>query len=290
MSQPASFEQADSFEQTDSPEQLNSPKQQDSSVQPDSSQQTVSVAQTTAHGEHLLQQTSVWLQQQPTGQHQAQYQHFWQFSLEQYPAWQQQLLQLQDHYQAQVNVLLLLAFMARPASAISDSPSTRSTGTPDAPYSAGHSTAQPWAEATPATWLKALQQAAAPTQQQLLPLRALRRLLDKTQAAQAELRQRLLTLELAIEQLEQQRLIDAWLALTDTASASPACSNSGRLSSQLTNQQYSKYPNPQHLSTNHCDDLPQTKQLAAHTRVLLDCYLDQLQLPNRSEIQQLLLG
>lgn len=277
MSQPASFEKADSFEQADSPEQQ------------DSSKQTGSVAQTTARGEELLQQASVWLHQQPTGQHQAQYQRFWQFSLEQYPAWQQQLLQLQDHYQAQVNLLLLLAFMARPANACGDSPSTKSTETPDAPYSSGHSTAQPWAEATPATWLKALQQAAAPTQQQLLPLRAQRRLLDKTQAVQAELRQRLLALELAIEQLEQQRLIDAWLAL---ANASPARSNLRRSSSQqagsqLANQQYS---NPQHLSANRCDTMPQAWQLAAQARVLLDCYLDALQLPNRSEIQQLLLG
>lgn len=271
MSQPASFEHADS------------------SAQPDSSKQTVSVAQSTTHSEHLLQQASVWLHQQPAGQHQAQYQRFWQFSLEQYPAWQQQLLQLQDHYQAQVNLLLLLAFMARPANACGDS---TSTGTPDAPHSCNDSTALPWTEASPVTWLKALQQAAAPTQQQLMPLRAQRRLLDKTQAVQAELRQRLLALELAIEQLEQQRLIDAWLALADAASASPALSNSRRSSSQqadsqLTNQQYS---NPQHLSANRRDDLPQMEQLAAQARVLLECYLDQLQLPNRSEIQQLLLG
>jgi len=94
---------------------------------------------------------------------------FWQFSLALYPPLQQRLLQWQDQQQAQVNLLLFLAWRDRNACA-------------------------PW---------QALQQALLPTHQQFtLPIRQLRRQATPNTA----LRQQLLQAELAAEQLEQAAL------------------------------------------------------------------------------------
>lgn len=91
---------------------------------------------------------------------------FWQFSLALYPQFQQLLLQWQDQQQAQVNLLLFLAWRNRKPCA-------------------------PW---------QALQQALLPTHQQFtLPIRQLRRQANTHKA----LRQQLLQAELAAEQLEQ---------------------------------------------------------------------------------------
>lgn len=94
---------------------------------------------------------------------------FWQFSLVLYPQFQQLLLQWQDQQQAQVNLLLFLAWRDREPCA-------------------------PW---------PALQQALLPTHQQFtLPIRQLRRQANTHTA----LRQQLLQAELAAEQLEQAAL------------------------------------------------------------------------------------
>lgn len=94
---------------------------------------------------------------------------FWQFSLMLYPRCQHQLLQWQDQYQAQINLLLFLA----------------------------------WRFHQPCASWQNLQQALLPTHQQFtLPLRQLRRQAD----AGTALRQQLLQAELAAEQLEQQAL------------------------------------------------------------------------------------
>lgn len=91
---------------------------------------------------------------------------FWHFSLTLYPQFQQRLLQWQDQQQAQVNLLLFLAWR-------------------------DHNACAPWST---------LQQALLPTHQQFtLPIRQLRRQAN----AHAALRQQLLQAELAAEQLEQ---------------------------------------------------------------------------------------
>lgn len=215
----------------------------------------------------LLQRSSAWLQHQVAGIHQADYNRFWQFSLAMYPNWQRQLLRLQDQYQARVNLLLLLAFVARP---LSDT-TTPHTETPDTtPH---HHSEQPAARSAAETLtaaplgdaLSMLLRATEPTQQQLLPLRAQRRLLDKAKPNEAVLRQQLLALELAIEQQEQQRLIDAWFDVSRLLLADTTASE-------------------------RCDYMPQPHALAAYGRLLLDFYLGELQLPNRAEIHQLLLA
>lgn len=209
----------------------------------------------------LLQHSTLWLQQQCSGSHQADYQRFWQFSLAMYPNWQQPLLTLQDQYQARVNLLLLLAFVARPQTdaATPDTASHRHSEPP-----APRSVAEPLTASQLNHYLVMLQSATEPTQQQLLPLRAQRRLLDKAKPEEALLRQQLLALELAIEQQEQQRLIDAWLEVSRLYLADKPALGS-------------------------CDAMPQPYPLALCGRSLLDYYLTQLQLPNSSEIQQLLL-
>lgn len=91
---------------------------------------------------------------------------FWQFSLALYPQFQQLLLQWQDQQQAQINLLLFLA----------------------------------WRDRAPCAPWQALQQALLPTHQQFTqPIRQLRRQANTYQA----LRQQLLQAELAAEQLEQ---------------------------------------------------------------------------------------
>lgn len=210
----------------------------------------------------LVQHSTLWLQQQCSGSHQADYQRFWQFSLAMYPNWQQSLLTLQDQYHARVNLLLLLAFVARPLTdpATPDTASDRHSEPP-----APRSVAEPLTASQLNHYLVMLQSATEPTQQQLLPLRAQRRLLDKAKPDEAVLRQQLLTLELAIEQQEQQRLIDAWLEVSRLHLADQPALGS-------------------------CDAMPQPDSLALSGRCLLDYYLAQLQLPNRAEIHQLLLG
>lgn len=219
----------------------------------------------------LLQRSSAWLQQQVVGIHQADYDRFWQFSLAMYPNWQQQLLRLQDQYHARVNLLLLLAFVAQPLAGAA----TPDTNTPDikTPDTASHPHHEPPARsvAEPLTAtelhdsLTMLLQATEPTQQQLLPLRAQRRLLDKAKPDEAVLRQQLLALELAIEQQQQHHLIDAWF--------------------DVSRRHLADKP-----ALGCCDAMPQLHQLALSGRCLLDYYLAQLQLPNRAEIHQLLLG
>ena len=219
----------------------------------------------------LLQRSSAWLQQQVVGIHQADYDRFWQFSLAMYPNWQQQLLRLQDQYQARVNLLLLLAFVAQPLAGAA----TPDTNTPDikTPDTASHPHHEPPARsvAEPLTAtelhdsLTMLLQATEPTQQQLLPLRAQRRLLDKAKPDEAVLRQQLLALELAIEQQQQHHLIDAWF--------------------DISRRYLADKP-----ALERCDAMPQLHPLALSGRCLLDYYLAQLQLPNRAEIHQLLLG
>lgn len=224
----------------------------------------------------LLQRSSAWLQHQVAGIHQADYQRFWQFSLAMYPNWQQPLLILQDQYHARVNLLLLLAYVAQPlAGAATPDTNTPDIKTPDTttPYTASHPHHEPPARsvAEPLTAtelhdsLTMLLQATEPTQQQLLPLRAQRRLLDKAKPDEAVLRQQLLALELAIEQQQQHRLIDAWF--------------------DVSRRYLADKP-----ALGCCDAMPQLHQLALSGRCLLDYYLAQLQLPNRAEIHQLLLG
>lgn len=219
----------------------------------------------------LLQRSSAWLQQQVVGIHQADYDRFWQFSLAMYPNWQQQLLRLQDQYQARVNLLLLLAFVAQPlAGAATPDTNTPDTKTPDTASPPHHepparSVAEPLTATELHDSLTMLLQATEPTQQQLLPLRAQRRLLDKAKPDEAVLRQQLLELELAIEQQQQHHLIDAWF--------------------DVSRRYLADKP-----AVECCDAMPQLHQLALSGRCLLDYYLAQLQLPNRAEIHQLLLG
>lgn len=219
----------------------------------------------------LLQRSSAWLQQQVVGIHQADYDRFWQFSLAMYPNWQQQLLRLQDQYQARVNLLLLLAFVAQPlAGAAPPDTNTPDTKTPDTASPPHHepparSVAEPLTATELHDSLTMLLQATEPTQQQLLPLRAQRRLLDKAKPDEAVLRQQLLALELAIEQQQQHHLIDAWF--------------------DVSRRYLADKP-----AVECCDAMPQLHQLALSGRCLLDYYLAQLQLPNRAEIHQLLLG
>lgn len=224
----------------------------------------------------LLQRSSAWLQQQVVGIHQADYDRFWQFSLAMYPNWQQQLLRLQDQYQARVNLLLLLAFVAQPlagaANPDTNTPDTKTpdTTTPDTASPPHHepparSVAEPLTATELHDSLTMLLQATEPTQQQLLPLRAQRRLLDKAKPDEAVLRQQLLELELAIEQQQQHHLIDAWF--------------------DVSRRYLADKP-----AVECCDAMPQLHQLALSGRCLLDYYLAQLQLPNRAEIHQLLLG
>ncbi len=105
---------------------------------------------------------------------------FWQFSLVLYPALQHTLLQLQDDYQANINLLLWLAFQAQ----------------------------------QPGPAVGALQQALAPTHQQFTaPLRQLRR--QAAQQGLLSLKQTLLAAELQAERQEQQALLacyQTWLA------------------------------------------------------------------------------
>ncbi len=219
----------------------------------------------------LLQRSSAWLQQQVVGIHQADYDRFWQFSLAMYPTWQQQLLRLQDQYQARVNLLLLLAFVAQPlAGAATPDTKTPDTKTPDTASHPHHepparSVAEPLTATELHDSLTMLLQATEPTQQQLLPLRAQRRLLDKAKPEEAVLRQQLLALELAIEHQQQHHLIDAWF--------------------DVSRRYLADKP-----ALGCCDAMPQLHQLALSGRCLLDYYLAQLQLPNRAEIHQLLLG
>lgn len=219
----------------------------------------------------LLQRSSAWLQHQVAGIHQADYQRFWQFSLAMYPNWQQQLLRLQDQYHARVNLLLLLAFVAQPlAGAATPETNTPDTKTPDTASHPHHepparSVAEPLTATELHDSLTMLLQATEPTQQQLLPLRAQRRLLDKAKPDEAVLRQQLLALELAIEQQQQHRLIDAWF--------------------DVSRRYLADKP-----ALGCCDAMPQLHQLALSGRCLLDYYLAQLQPPNSSEIRQLLLG
>lgn len=96
---------------------------------------------------------------------------FWQFSLALYPALQHTLLQLQDDYQANLNLLLWLAFQAQ----------------------------------QPGPSVGALQQALTPTHQQFTaPLRQLRR--QAAQQGLLSLKQALLAAELQAERQEQQAL------------------------------------------------------------------------------------
>lgn len=225
----------------------------------------------------LLQRSSAWLQHQVAGIHQADYQRFWQFSLAMYPNWQQQLLRLQDQYHARVNLLLLLAFVAQPqAGAATPDTNTPDIKTPDiaTPDTASHrhseppaarSVAEPLAATQLSDVLDVLLRATEPTQQQLLPLRAQRRLLDKAKPDEAVLRQQMLALELAIEQQEQHRLINAWFDVSRLYLADI-------------------------VALECCDHMPQSNLLATAGRWLLDFYLSELQLPNRAEIHQLLLG
>lgn len=219
----------------------------------------------------LLQRSSAWLQQQVVGIHQADYDRFWQFSLAMYPNWQQQLLRLQDQYQARVNLLLLLAFVAQPlAGAAPPDTNTPDTKTPDTASHPHHepparSVAEPLTATELHDSLTMLLQATEPTQQQLLPLRAQRRLLDKAKPDEAVLRQQLLALELAIEHQQQHHLIDAWF--------------------DVSRRYLADKP-----AVECCDAMPQLHQLALSGRCLLDYYLAQLQLPNRAEIHQLMLG
>lgn len=220
----------------------------------------------------LLQRSSAWLQHQVAGSHQADYQRFWQFSLAMYPNWQQPLLILQDQYHARVNLLLLLAYVAQPltgaATPETNTPDTKTPDTASHPHSeppAAHSVAEPLNATELHDSLTILLQATEPTQQLLLPLRAQRRLLDKAKPDEAVLRQQLLTLELAIEQQEQHHLIDAWF--------------------DVSRRYLADKP-----ALGCCDAMPQLHQLALSGRCLLDYYLAQLQLPNRAEIHQLLLG
>lgn len=220
----------------------------------------------------LLQRSSVWLQQQVAGIHQTDYDRFWQFSLAMYPNWQQPLLTLQDQYHARVNLLLLLAFVAQPLAGAA----TPDTNTPDikTPDTASHphreapaprSVAEPLNATELNDSLTMLLQATEPTQQQLLPLRAKRRLLDKAKPDEAVLRQQLLELELAIEQQQQHHLIDAWF--------------------DVSRRYLADKP-----ALECCDAVQQSHSLAAYGCGLLDVYLSELQLPNRAEIRQLLLG
>lgn len=215
----------------------------------------------------LLQRSSAWLQHQVAGIHQADYDRFWQFSLAMYPTWQQQLLRLQDQYQARVNLLLLLAFVAQPLAGAA-TPDTKTPDTASPPHHeppAARYAAEPLTATQLGDYLAMLLRASEPTQQQLLPLRAQRRLLDKAKPNEAVLRQQLLALELAIEQQEQQRLIDAWFDVSRLLLADTTASE-------------------------RCDYMPQPHALAAYGRLLLDFYLGELQLPNRAEIRQLLLA